>query len=42
MGERLKTGSANIAGDFVSQYGGEDIVDKISDIIMKHASSFEW
>jgi len=42
MAERLKTGSSDIAGAFVSQYGGEELVDNIRDIIVRHISSFEW
>ncbi len=42
MTERLKTESADIAGEFVSQYGEEELLGKIGDIIVRHTSSFEW
>ncbi|MDM8550795.1 type II toxin-antitoxin system HipA family toxin [Desulfobacterales bacterium HSG2] len=42
MADRLETESSDIAGAFVSQYGGEELVDKIRDTILKHTSSFEW
>ncbi len=40
MVERLERESVNIAGEFVAQYGGEEIIAKIKDIIVRHASSF--
>jgi len=42
MCQRVKTESANISGAFVSEYGGEELVDGINDIIARHASSFDW